>query len=454
MAYTETTNISYGSRVGSSFKGIGTGFLLFIAGTALLWWNEGRAVKTDKMLNEAQGVTIEMENINKVDQELEGKLIHATGLATTTDSLVDPAFPVGAVAINLGHTVEYYQWREHAHEQKRDKLGGGQEVTTTYTYDQGWTSMPVNSSTFKDAQYQGKNFVLYQAEDARVYAENVTFGAYKLNSSQIKSISGNTSFDVVFPDQQLRTWNNEAQRIAAQRSGTNAGLGNAVENSMRASANSTNVDSSAVANSVDYPYVHASGSTLYFGASPNSPQIGDVRITFFKTNPATVSLMAVASGDTFKPFKAKNGKTFSALSMGEKSADEMYESEHQANSMWLWVLRIVGILMVIGGLKGIFGILTTLMKVIPFLASVVGAGVGFICTIVGIIWSLIIIALAWLFYRPIIGIIVLAVAGAFLFFLIKRGREKSAAAGVPGAVPQQAQGPINNPDSNVTQNMP
>ena len=89
MAYTETTNISYGSRVGSSFKGIGTGFLLFIAGTALLWWNEGRAVKTDKMLNEAQGVTIEMENINKVDQELEGKLIHATGLATTTDSLDD-----------------------------------------------------------------------------------------------------------------------------------------------------------------------------------------------------------------------------------------------------------------------------------------------------------------------------------------------------------------------------
>ena len=427
MAYTETTTNSYGSRLGKSFGGIGTGFLMFLAGTALLWWNEGRAVKTDKMLNEAQGVTVEMENINKIDQELDGKLIHATGLATTMDSIVDPIFNIGAVAINLGHTVEYYQWREHAQQQKRDKLGGGEEVTTTYTYDQGWSSGPVNSSTFKDPAYQGKNFTLFNAEDASVYAENVTFGAYKLTPSQIKSISGKSSFDIAFPDEQLRTWNGEAQRVAAQRTGSNTGLGNAVENSVRAAVNSVGADGNAT-NVVDYPYVHASGSTLYFGASPNSPQVGDVRITFFKTDPATVSLMAVASGDTFKPFKAKNGKTFSTLVMGEKTADEMYESEHQANNMWLWVLRIVGIMIVIGGLKGIFGILTTLMKVIPFLSKVVGAGVGFICTVVGIIWSLIIIALAWLFYRPVIGIIILAIAAAFLFFLIKRGREKSAAA--------------------------
>lgn len=433
MAYTETTTNSYGSRLGKSFGGIGTGFLMFLAGTALLWWNEGRAVKTDKMLNEAQGVTVEMEDINRIDQELEGKLIHATGLATTTDSIVDPNFNVGSVAINLGHTVEYYQWRETAHQQKKDKLGGGEEVTTTYTYSQGWTNAPVNSSAFKDPAYQGKNFTLFNAEDARVYAENVTFGAYKLTSGQVQSISGKSTFDVTFPDEQVRTWNGEAQRVAAQRSGTNVGVGNAVENSMRASANSTSTDGNAT-NVVDYPYVHVSGGTLYFGASPNSPQVGDVRITFFKTDPATVSLMAVVSGDTFKPFKAKNGKTFSTLVMGEKTADEMYESEHQANNMWLWILRIVGIMIVIGGLKGIFGILTTLMKVIPFLSKVVGAGVGFICTVVGIIWSLIIIALAWLFYRPLIGIIILAVAGAFVFFLIKRGREKSAAAAANSSV--------------------
>ena len=74
MAYQETTRTSYGQRVKSSFRGIGSGILLFIIGTCLLWWNEGRAVKTTKMLNEAQGVTVEMPDISKVDSQFEGKL--------------------------------------------------------------------------------------------------------------------------------------------------------------------------------------------------------------------------------------------------------------------------------------------------------------------------------------------------------------------------------------------
>ena len=91
--------------------------------------------------------------------------------------------------------------------------------------------------------------------------------------------------------------------------------------------------------------------------------------------------------DTFKPFKAKNGKRFQTLVMGKKSGDEIIEAEKEANNMLLWVLRIVGILVVIGGLKGIFG-----------------WGVGIVCTVVGVVWSLVIIAIAWLFYRPLLGI--------------------------------------------------
>ena len=58
MAYTETTYTGYGTRVKNSFKAIGTGFMLFLAGTALLWWNEGRAVKTNDMLNEAEACIV------------------------------------------------------------------------------------------------------------------------------------------------------------------------------------------------------------------------------------------------------------------------------------------------------------------------------------------------------------------------------------------------------------
>lgn len=34
MAYTETTTTGYGTRVGNSFKSIGTGFVLLVAATA------------------------------------------------------------------------------------------------------------------------------------------------------------------------------------------------------------------------------------------------------------------------------------------------------------------------------------------------------------------------------------------------------------------------------------
>ena len=44
MAYTETTQTSWGSRLGGAFKGMVTGIVLILVGTGLLYWNEGRTV--------------------------------------------------------------------------------------------------------------------------------------------------------------------------------------------------------------------------------------------------------------------------------------------------------------------------------------------------------------------------------------------------------------------------
>ena len=195
MAYTETTTTGYGTRVGNSFKAIGSGLLLFVLGTALLWWNEGRAVKTEKMLDEAGSKYVEMENPNKKDASLEGELICGTAMATTEDSLTDADFGIGAKAIALRRSVEYYQWVEHAQTKKEDKLGGKEVTTTTYTYSKQWVSSPVQSSQFHDPAYQNKNTVLTTVEDADQYAENVSFGAYKLPESLIHSISSREAME-------------------------------------------------------------------------------------------------------------------------------------------------------------------------------------------------------------------------------------------------------------------
>lgn len=445
MAYQETTRTSYGQRVSNSCGGIVTGIVLFFAGTALLWWNEGRAVKTDKMLNEAQGVTVEMPDVSKVNPEFEGKLIHATALATTQDSLTDASFGIGTKAISIDRQVEYFQYVEHSHSESKDKIGGAKETVTTYTYDTQWVSTPVNSGSFHDPAFQNKNFVIRQAEDYRQYAENVTFGAYKLNPSQIKSISGSQAFIPDFTDQQLKDWNTETARTINSRTG----MPPAVTSSLATTAAQESAnDTAATATPTvkrDLEYVHLNDNVLYFGNNASAPQVGDVRITFTKVMPAEVTIIATVAGNTFKPFTAKNGKTFSTLVMGNKSIEEIYQGEHETNNMMLWIFRIVGIMIVIGGLKSIFGILETLMKVLPFLSNIVGFGVGLVCTIMGTVWSLIVIAIAWIFYRPILGISILVLAAAILGFFIYRGKQKknlqgpAAGYGQPGQPGQPGQ---------------
>ena len=437
MAYQEQRTTGYGTRVGNSFKAIGTGFILFCIGTALLWWNEGRTVKTEKMLEEVGGSYVEMENPNKKDASLDGELICGSALATTEDSLSDKQFGVGAKAIALHRRVEYYQWVEESNETSEDKLGGKEVTTTTYTYSKKWVSRPIESSDFKDPAYQNKNTILTTVEEDDQYAENVSFGAYKLNESLVHRISSREGLDLAINEDLMKELDKSAQTAYERFYGVKKSAKQTVEqpaettvlsDSAKAVADSLKaVNDSIIKNAVnkkDLEYVHQAGNVLYFGRVPGSPEVGDVRVTFEKVVPAKVTVMAVVDGDSFKPYKAKNGKRFQTLVMGKKSGDELIDAEKEANNMWLWLLRGLGVLLVIGGLKGIFGFLETLLKVVPFIANIFGWGVGVVCTILGVVWSLIIIAIAWLFYRPILGITLLVIAGFLTWVFAFKGKDK------------------------------
>ena len=437
MAYQEQRTTGYGTRVGNSFLAIGTGFILFCIGTALLWWNEGRTVKTEKMLEEVGGSYVEMENPNKKDASLDGELICGSALATTDDSLSDNQFGVGAKAIALHRRVEYYQWVEDSKESSEDKLGGKEVTTTTYTYSKKWVSQPIESSEFKDPAYQNKNMVLTTVEESEQYAENVKFGAYQLNETLIHQISSREGLDLNINEDLLKELDKNAQVAYERFYGVKKSAKQTVEqlaettvlsDSAKAVADSLKaVNDSIIKNAVnkkDLEYVHLAGNVLYFGRVPGSPEVGDVRVTFEKVVPAKVTVMAVVDGDSFKSFKAKNGKRFQRLVMGKKSGDEIIDIEKETNNMLLWVFRIFGVMLVIVGLKGIFGFLETILKVVPFIANIFGWGVGVVCTILGLVWSLIVIAIAWLFYRPILGITLLVIAGFLTWVFAFKGKDK------------------------------
>ena len=117
---------------------------------------------------------------SKIDPSLDGELVYANALATTSEILEDPDFGVKANAINMVRKVEFYQWEEEATSETHDKLGGSQETTTTYTYKVGWSRTPINSAEFKDPSYKNKNTVLANVEKGEWSATNVSFGAYEL----------------------------------------------------------------------------------------------------------------------------------------------------------------------------------------------------------------------------------------------------------------------------------
>ena len=145
MATTITTSTSWFSRLGSSVKNVFFGFLLITISVIVLFWNEGRAVKTDQSLKEGASLVVSI-NAETKDVSNDGKLVHFTGLARTPSVLTDIDFGVGGSALKLARVVEVYQWQEDSDSKTVEKLGGGTDTTTTYTYKK---TGPMTSSTLQ-----------------------------------------------------------------------------------------------------------------------------------------------------------------------------------------------------------------------------------------------------------------------------------------------------------------
>lgn len=411
MAYTEVKRTTYGQQVGSSFKGIGGGAVLFIAATVLLWWNEGRAVHTAQDIKEMGKNAVHVDNITSVDSSLEGQLVHMNGKTATTDVLTDGMFGVSVNAIALERKVEYYQWVEHSRTETKESLGGTKEEITTYTYEREWVGHTVNSSDFKDPEYKNVNSVLVQIDDKDMRATNVTFGAYSIPESMMYTISTMYRHDLPLSLSYDALNELDNQMLSKLPVSEQASLSSA-----KASMLKDSVQSLAM--------VHQSGNIIYLGRNASNPAVGDVRVSFHVSDPGDISLVAVVNGNTFRPYHTKNGSDDTFVHAGTKTLEQMVQSEEEGNTMLTWILRLIGLVLVCAGLKGIFGILSTLLKVVPFLANILNWGVTLICNVVGFVWTLVIIAIAWIFYRPVLGISLLIIAGAAIYFLATRGKGK------------------------------
>jgi hypothetical protein len=403
MAYTVTTSTGYFSRIGNSLKGILIGFVLVIVSVVALWWNEGNALKTRQDLTAFQGLTNSVPSTN-IDPANEGQAIHTYGEATTPSTLTDPLFEVSAQALKLSRSVEMYQWQENSKSETRKKLGGGEETVTTYTYDKTWSSSAINSSSFKDPNAP-QNPGQIPFPDWEAYPQDASLDAFHLTTQVLAKIGG---------DQPLKP---EALPAAAI-SGTDADPEAAEEGQ----------DSQAPviapsSGTLDGRTIHLTHEGFYLGANPVSPDIGDVRITFKQIPPQTITVVGAQAGETISAWTSDRGRTYLEVARGTRTIDEIFSAAQNRNNLIMWAIRVGGFILMGIGFSLILKPLSVLADVLPFLGNLVGGVTGFVAFLAAASVSLAVIAIAWLFYRPVLAIALLVGAAAAIFFAFRALRK-------------------------------
>jgi hypothetical protein len=388
-SFTETSTQGWFSKIGDALKGIVFGLILFVVSFPLLIWNEGRAVKTAKSLAEGRGA-VQTVPSDRVDPGNEGKLVHTTGRATTKETLADREFGVSVGAIRLKRKVEMYQWKETSQTEKRDKVGGSTETVTTYSYNREWSESLIDSSRFKQ-QGGHQNPRAMPLRTTQWQASQVMLGAFSLSAAQVAAIGG--------------------------------------EEPLEPSA-----DKPAPAG-VSKPVAKQPGG-YYIGEDPQAPAVGDLRVSFFKVPETDLTIVASQSGSSFQPFRAKAGGTVDLQRRGIASADELFTSAEQSNATLTWILRAVGWLMMAFGIGLVLRPLSVLASVLPFVGDLIGAGTGIVAILLSGFLSLVTIAIAWIAFRPVLGIALLAAGGGLAYGIIHLVRKvRAARIGKPSAVP-------------------
>jgi hypothetical protein len=233
----------------------------------------------------------QVSNVSSVNPSLNGKPILAYAFTDTQDVLTDELFGVSERAIVLSRNVEYYQYRENTSTET-----DGWTTTTTYTYPQEWVSKPINSNTFADPLIKGRNVVLMLIENKTEQAADVSFGAYKLPPFIISSIRG-TSQSTLEP---VNVSLSEEEIIKKM---------------------------SALGRDVDREMVYVQKNVVYFGKSPSTPSIGDVRITFTKTMSTGISIIAKVVDNTFDRIVFPGDRAIPMVSMGVFGVESLITSD-------------------------------------------------------------------------------------------------------------------------------
>ena len=357
------------------------GLVLIVGSGIFLFWNEGRAVQTQRSLAEGASLVVTVEPA-RVDPANEGRLVHLTGDIKPGAPLTDPDFTVSATALRLVRIVEMYQWKENERRETRRTAGGAEETVTVYDYVRTWHNSRYDSSRFHypsghtnpEMRYQGTSFA----------SRDAAMGAFRPGTNVIERLPAN---DVLPLD---------------------PALANALQGRVKG------------------PLQVADGR-IYLGENPSSPIVGDLRVSFRIAPGGPASIIARQAGTGFADYQTKAGDRLLLVRPGSLSAAEMFSAAQWENRILTWILRIAGMFAMFAGFMLILNPLVVVADVVPLIGDILSAGAGIVSLTLTAIVAPVVIAVAWLWYRPIVSIVVLAIGFGIAYLLRRRAARKAAA---------------------------
>lgn len=387
--FTETTTRSWGSKIGGSLLGMVLGPLLVIAACVGLWWNEGRAVTTARSLTEGASVVVNVAP-SPVSPGNEGKLVHVNGDLKAQGRLADPDFAVTSNAVRLLRHVEMYQWKEESKSETRKNVGGSEETVTTYTYKREWSGKPIDSSKFKQpGSHENPRMTI---TDRDIVSRDTTLGSFRLGDQAVRAFDTGTKLDV------------DPAVVETVRKNTRRP-------------------------------VNISDGQIYLSDNPGSPRVGDYRVSYRIVPAGPASVVAQQRGSELSGYQSKAGDVILLAHIGTASAAEMFKAAQDENRIFTWILRGVFALVMFIGFVLAMGIFVALADVLPFLGNMVQTGTSLIAFLLTAILAPVTIALAWLFYRPLISLTALAIGGILVYGVLRLMKSRRAA--MPAAQPAQ-----------------
>jgi hypothetical protein len=382
--YQEVRHVSWLEKLGSSCLGAILGVLLFFGSFVLLVWNEGKL----NLATVAQSA-VDISSVANAPAA-QGKLVSVSDRVTATTPLGDDQFLLPGNYVAIDRTVEMYAWDEQQKTERRKELGGSEKEITTYTYESRWRNSPEDSSTFKYSQNHRNPpktipDQLFKVSEARV-------GSYRLEMDRFERVNN--------------------RRSSCEGTGTTLEWGHggilSLPSNGAVNLNTQNSRIRGGAQRLERYIFQGSGT-------PQTPNIGDLRICYSGLPVNTpVTVFGQLDQTQISPYVYRQTPIYRLLPGSREEAIATLTQEH---TLWTWIFRAGGFLMMWFGLMLVGSPLSAFVDVLPWVGSIAEQLTLVSSFVTAFVLSTVTILAAMLFHHPVALALAISVTLGTLFLI-------------------------------------